>query len=345
MKSLSLRSQSSPWSPRKTRAAGTASVAATTAVALAMALALPGTAHAQQKYPVKPIRVVVAFSAGGTSDVLARLITQGMGDLWGQPIVIEPRPGAGGTLAATIVSKATPDGYTLLATSGSFPISVATGQKLQYDPLKDFAAVGEIGYGTQVIVVSPALGVKTLKEFIAHAHARPGKLLFGSTGALTSTHLSTERFIKAVGIRAQHVGFKGQVEYVIEVVADRVHFGAPGLIVSLPLIKEGKLVPLVVAIPQRSPLLPDVPTAAEVAPGWGRDGSQAWLAPAGTPRAIREQISKEMARNLALPEVKTRLQNMGFFIAPTSPEEHEKNLRSDIEIFSRLVKELGLTAK
>ncbi len=315
------------------------------AVALAAVLALPGMTSAQQKFPVKPIRIVVAFSAGGTSDILARLITQGMGEVWGHPIVIEPRPGAGGTLAATLVSKAAPDGYTLLATSGSFPISVATGQKLQYDPLKDFATVGEIGYGTQVIVVSPALGVKTLKEFIAHAHSRPGKLLFGSTGALTSTHLSTERFIKAVGIRAQHVGFKGQVEYVIEVVADRVHFGAPGLMVALPLIREGKLVPLVTAIPQRSPLLPDVPTAAEVAPGWGRDGSQAWLAPAGTPLAIRQQISREIARNLALPDVKTRLQNMGFFIAHASPEEHEKNLRSDIETFLRLVKELGLTAK
>lgn len=342
---LSPTSLCSPAAPRNTRSAAAARFTAAAALALTAVLTLNSAAHAQQKFPVKPIRIVVAFSAGGTSDVLARLITQGMGEQWGHPIVIEPRPGAGGTLAATIVSKATPDGYTLLATSGSFPISVATGQKLQYDPIKDFSTVGEIGYGTQVVVVSPALGVKTLKEFIAHAHARQGKLLFGSTGALTSTHLSTERFIKAVGIRAQHVAFKGQVEYVIEVVADRVHFGAPGLIVSLPLIKEGKLVPLVVAIPTRSPLLPDVPTAAEVAPGWGRDGSQAWLAPAGTPRAIREQISKEMARNLTLPEVKTRLHNMGFFIAPTSPEEHEKNLRSDIEIFTRLVKDLGMTAK
>ena len=319
--------------------------AAAAAVALATVLALPGTARAQQKFPVKPIRVVVAFSAGGTSDILARMITQGMGEAWGQPIVIEPRPGAGGTLAATIVAKAAPDGYTLLATSASFPISAVTGANLQYDVLKDFATVGEIGYGTQVIIVPPSLGVKTVKEFVAYANARPGKIFFGSTGALTSTHLSTERFRNAVGIRAQHVGFKGQVEYVIEIVADRVQFGAPGLMVALPLIKDGKLVPLVVATPQRSPLLPDVPTALEVAPGWGRDGSQAWLAPAGTPRAIRQQISKEMARNLALPEVKTRLQNMGFFFAPASPEEHEKNLRADIEIFFRLVKELGMTAK
>ncbi len=314
-------------------------------VVLAMVPALPGTARAQQKFPVKPIRVVVAFSAGGTSDILARMIAQGMGEAWGQPIVIEPRPGAGGSLAATIVSKAAPDGYTLLATSGSFPISAATGANPQYDALRDFATVGEIGYGTQVIVVPPSLGVKTLKEFITYANARPGKIFFGSTGALASTHLSTERFRSAVGIRAQHVGFKGQVEYVIEIVAGRVHFGAPGLMVALPLIKDGKLVPLVVASPTRSPLLPDVPAAPEVAPGWGRDGTQAWLAPAGTPRAIRQQISREMARNLTLPEVKTRLENMGFFIAPTSPEEHEKNLRADIEIFSRLVKELGMTAK
>lgn len=345
MKTGSPRSRALLSSLRSLPKTHATAVAAVAAIALATTLILPGAVHAQQKFPVKPIRVVVAFSPGGTSDVLARLIAQGMSEAWGQPIVVEPRPGAGGTLATTIVSKATPDGYTLLATSGSFPISVATGQKLQYDPLKDFATVGEIGYGTQVIVVSPALGVKTLKEFIAHAHARPGKLLFGSTGALTSTHLSTERFIKSVGIRAQHVGFKGQVEYVIEVVADRVHFGAPGLIVSLPLIRDGKLVPLVVAIPQRSPLLPDVPTAQEVAPGWGRDGSQAWLAPAGTPMPIRQQISREMARNLALPEVKTRLDNMGFFIAHATPEEHEKNLRSDIATFSKLVKELGLTAK
>jgi tripartite-type tricarboxylate transporter receptor subunit TctC len=303
------------------------------------------SAHAQQKFPAKPVRVVVAFTAGGTSDILARMITQGMQERWGQPVVIDTRPGAGGTLAATLVSKATPDGYTLLATSAAFPISAVTHTNLQYNALKDFATVGEIGYGTTVIVVSPTLGVKTLKDFIAHANSRPGKFFFGSTGAFTSTHLSTERFRQAVGIRAQHVAFKGQVEYVIEIMADRVQFGAPGLMVALPLIKDRKLVPLVVATPQRSPLLPDVPAAPEVAPGWGRDGSQAWLAPAGTPLNIRRQISAEMARNLALPDVKTRLQNLGFEIAPTSPEEHEKNLRADIATFTRIVKETGLKPK
>ena len=141
MKTLSSRSRSSLVSSRmrrKLHTTGDARISAAAVIALAALLALPGAAHAQQKFPVKPIRIVVAFSAGGTSDILARLITQGMGEAWGQPIVIEPRPGAGGTLAAAIVAKATPDGYTLLATSASFPISAASGAKLPYDPLKDF---------------------------------------------------------------------------------------------------------------------------------------------------------------------------------------------------------------
>jgi tripartite-type tricarboxylate transporter receptor subunit TctC len=211
--------------------------------------------------------------------------------------------------------------------------------------LKDFATVGEIGYSTTVLVASPALGVKSVKDFIAAANTRPGKLLFGSTGALTSTHLSGERARIAAGIKAQHVGFKGQPEFLIEIVTDRVQFGCPGLMVALPLIRDGKLVPLAVATPQRSPVLPDVPAAPEALPGWGRDGSQAWLAPAGTPLAIRQQISKEMGRILAIPEIRNKLQSLGFHVAHASPEEHEKNLRADIEVFSRIAKEAGLKPK
>ena len=310
-----------------------------------VALTMPLTAHAQQKYPVKPIRLVTAFTPGGTTDILARLITPGMTEAWGHPIVLEARPGAGGTLAASIVSKAAPDGYTLLATSAAIVIGAVTSPNLQYDLLKDFSTVAELGNSTTVLVVAPSLGVKTVKEFIALANARPGKLLFGSTGALTSTHLSAERARMAAGIRAQHVGFKGQSEFLIEIMADRVHFGCPGLTVALPLIKDGRLVPLVVATAKRSLALPDTPSAPEALPGWGRDGSQAWLAPAGTSIAIRRQISKEVARNLNLPDVKDRLQKLAFDIMPTTPEEHEKNLRADIEVFARIVKEVGLKAK
>ncbi|HTE14148.1 MAG TPA: tripartite tricarboxylate transporter substrate-binding protein [Burkholderiales bacterium] len=310
-----------------------------------MLTTMPGFAQTQQKFPSKPIRLVVAFTPGGTTDILARLITPGMHEVWGQPVVIEARPGAGGTLAASIVAKAAADGYTLLATSPAFAISAVASSNLQYDPIKDFTGVGEIGYSTSVLVVAPSLGVKTVKEFIALANARPGKILFGSAGALTSTHLGAERFRLVTGIKAQHVGYKGQPEFLIEIVAERIHFGSPGLTVALPFIRDGKLVPLVVATPQRTPALPDVPAAPEVLPGWGREGSQAWLAPAGTPRAIRHQISREMARALALPEVRERLQNLGFQIASTTPEEHDKNLRADIEVFSRIVREAGLKPK
>lgn len=307
--------------------------------------AAPNIGEAQQKFPVKPVRLVVAFTAGGTTDILARLIAPGMHETWVQPLVIEPRPGAGGSIAAAIVAKATPDGYTLLATSAAIVIGAVSSTHAPYDLLKDFAGVAELGYSTTVAVVSPSLGVKTVKEFIALANARAKPLMFGSTGAFTSTHLGGERFRSATGIKAQHVAFKGQPEFLIEIMADRVQFGTPGMMVALPLIRDGKLVPLVVATPQRSPVLPDVPAAPEVLPGWGREGSQAWLAPAGTPLAIRRQISNEVARNLALPQVKEKLLNLGFNIAAASPEEHEKNMRADLELFARLAKESGLKPK
>ena len=316
-----------------------------TLVALGSGVVAPGVLQAQQKFPSKPVRLVTAFTPGGTTDILARLITPGMSEAWGQPVVLEARPGASGTLAAAIVSKAAPDGHTLLATSAAFAITAVANPNLSYDPLKDFVGIAEIGYGTTVLVVAPSLGVKSVKEMIAHANARGKPLLFGSVGALSSTHLNAERFRLAAGIKAQHVGFKGQSEFVIEIVAERIHFGTPGLMVALSFIRDGKLVPLVVASAQRAPQLPDVPAAPEVLPGWGRDGSQAWLAPAGTPRAIRQQISREVARNLALPEVRERLQNLGFQAAPTTPEEHDKSLRADIVLFSRIVKEAGLLSK
>jgi tripartite-type tricarboxylate transporter receptor subunit TctC len=320
-------------------------IAIATLISTGMAGAAPGTLQAQQKFPLKPIRLVVAFTPGGTTDILARMVAPGMGETFGQPLVIENRPGAGGILAATIVAKAPPDGYTLLATSASLPINAVLNDNAQYNPLKDFASVGELGYSTTVLVVTPSLGVKTVKELVTLANSKPVKLLFGSTGAGSATHLSAERFRIAAGFKAQHVGFKGQSEFLIEIIAGRIHFGSSGLIVSLPFIRDGKLVALVVATPQRSPVLPEIPAAPEVLPGWGRDGSQAWLAPAGTPRAIRERISKELARQLAQPETRERLQNMGFNVASTTPEEHEKNLRADIEVFSRIVKEVGLKAK
>lgn len=301
--------------------------------------ASPAQAHA--KYPSKPVRLVVAFTAGGTPDTLARLIGPRLAESLGQPVIIENRPGAGGALAANIVAKAAPDGYTLLATSPGFSVVAALQPNLPYDPLKDFSGIANIGFSTNALVVAPSLGVKSAKELIALGHAQPGKVFFGSAGAGSATHINAERFRLAAGIKAVHVGFKGQPEFLIEIVAGRVHFGMAGLGPAIGLIRDGRL-SLLAVVPSRTPLFPDVPALSEILPSAGRDGYQAWLAPAGTPRAILQQVSKEVARILALPDVRERLQSVAFHIAYGTPEDTDRSLRADIAAFNRLVREAGL---
>jgi tripartite-type tricarboxylate transporter receptor subunit TctC len=318
---------------------------AAAAVAGIMLACVPGVTQAQQKYPVKPIRLVIAFGPGSATDIMSRLVAANISEVWGQPIVYENRVGAGGSLAAAVVAKATPDGYTLLATSAAFPITAALRTDLSYDSTKDFAGVSEIGYGTGVIIVSPSVGVKSVADLVAMAQAKPGFLLFGTAGAGSGTHMSVERFRFAAGIKAQHVAFKGQPEFIIEIMAGRIHFASSGLTVALPFIRDGKLIALVVNRQERSPLLPDVPSIPEVVPGWGRDGALAWLAPAGTSLEIRTRVSEAMRRALALPEVKDRLEKLGFQPTPTTPQEHEKNLRADIEAFTKIGRQIGLRPK
>jgi tripartite-type tricarboxylate transporter receptor subunit TctC len=321
-----------------------ARIATVAAIGVAGAQLL-GLAHAQQKFPSKPIRIVVPFTPGGTSDVLARMIGVKMSENWGQPVVIETRTGASGSIGAGLVAKATPDGHTLLITSAAFTISAALHQNLPYDAVKDFSGVTRLGYSTTALLVPPALGVKTVNELVALAKAKPGYIIFSHAGVGSSTHMSGERFRLAAGITVRHVGFKGGTDAMIEVLAGRVHYAIVGLAASLPHIKEGKLVALALGTPQRSPLLPDVPTIAETLPGYARDGSHAMLAPAGTPRPILNQISREVARIFELPEIKERLKNFDFVAATTTPEEHNKVIRADIETFSGVVKLAGLRPK
>jgi tripartite-type tricarboxylate transporter receptor subunit TctC len=316
----------------------------TAMVALTITACLSGNALAQQKYPAKPIRLIVSFTAGGTPDTLARLLGPRISESLGQPIVIENRPGAGGALAAAIVAKAPADGYTLLAASPGYAINAALSPNLPYDAAKDFSGVANIGYSTVALVVSPTLGPKSVKELIALGHSLPGKFFFGSAGAGSGTHMNAERFRIAANIKAVHVAFKGQPEFLIEIVAGRVHYGVAGLGPAMSLIKENRLLPLAV-LPQRTPLFPDVPALSEILPGAARDGFQLWLAPAGTPISIRQQLNREMARVLALPEVKERLLNVAFQIHHSSPEETERLLRADIASFTKLATDAGMRAK
>ena len=304
-------------------------------------MSIPATA--QQKFPAKPLRIVVAFTAGGTPDTLARIIGQKMSENWGQPVIIENRPGASGAIAAHLVAKATPDGYTLLATSASIAINVAMQTKLPYDTLKDLSGVANIGYSTDALVVAPALGIKSLRDFIAHGRAHPGKLLFGTSGTGTSVHLASEKFTSEAGIKAVHVPFKGLPEALIDIVAGRVHFGLAVLGASRPFIRDGRLVLLAVG-PDRSPLYPDMPAFSETLPGYTRQGSQGLYAPAAVPRAVLIQLSREVGRVLELKDVRERMQEMGFHIAHTLPDETDRLLRLDIQAFTKQVRALGLSA-
>ena len=230
--------------------------------------------------------------------------------------------------------------------AGSIAISAALQPNLPYDPLKDFAGVTQIGYGTQVLVVAPALGVKSVKELVTLAKAQPGKIIFGSQPVGSGGHLSGARFNLAAGIKVVTVAFKGGPEATIEVLAGRSHYTIVSLVVALLFIKDGKLLALAVVNPQRSPLLPDVPALAETLPDFKRsETSNGLLAPAGTPRPILNQISKEVARILDLPDINERLQAVGFVPAPSTPEEYDNIVRAQIETLSKVTRDAGLRPK
>ena len=288
------------------------------------------------RYPNRPIRIVVGSTPGATPDVLARLIGAKLGESWRQAVVIENR--VPGVIGYNAVAKSTPDGYTLLLASPALAIRAVVSTNLPYDTLKDFAGVTEIGFSNVVVVVGPGLGVKSLKELVEFANARPGKV-FNATGVVGGAdHLTAERFKHFAGIKAKHVSFKGSVEALIEASAGRAHFSSTGLAAAMPLIQDGKLIPLV----QYVPMLRNVPVAADVVPGWKPMGAQSIVVRSGTPMAIRQKLSKEVGRILAMPDVRERLSAVAFHITPSTPEEHDKKLRADIAAFAAIVKEIGL---
>jgi len=293
-------------------------------------------ADAADRYPNKPIRIVVGSTPGATPDVLARLIGVKLGESWRQAVVIENR--APSVIGYNVVAKSTPDGYTLLLASPALPIRAVISTNLPYDTLRDFVGVTEIGFSNVVVVVGPGLGVKSLKDLVEFANARPGKI-FNATGVVGGAdHLTAERFKHFAGIKAKHVSFKGSVEALIEASAGRAHFGSTGLAAAMPLIQDGKLIPLV----QFVPVLRNVPLAADVVPGWKPMGAQSIVVRSGTPMAIRQKLSKEVGRILAMPDVRERLSAVAFHITPSTPEEHDKKLRADIAAFAAIVKEIGL---
>jgi tripartite-type tricarboxylate transporter receptor subunit TctC len=304
--------------------------------------AQPGAKGYDQSWPTRPVRIIVAFSPGSASDIIARLLASRLSDLWGQPLVIENRSGAGGSIAYAMAAQASPDGYTLVLVTSSFAINAVLRPNVGYDPLRDFASVVQIGYPTGVLAVSPALGVKSVKALIALALERPGKILFGSSGAGSGIHMSAERFRMVAGIKTTHVAFKGQPEMLVEILAGRVHYGLPSLGPSLAMIRDGRILPLAVLTPKRSPLLPEVPAMIEILPAFRRDVANALMAPAKTPRVIIDKINREVARVLDLPDVKKQMDAIDFVPAPTTPEEFDQVLRGMLVTFEEVARAAGL---
>ncbi len=299
-----------------------------------------------QTFPTKPVRLVNATTAGGQPDVISRMIAQKLSEQWGKPVVVDNRPSAGGVIAASIVAKAAPDGHTLLYVVPNFVIAPALQNNLPYDSRKDFAGVSQVGFSTNVLAASASLGVKSVQELVALAKAQPGKLIYGSGATGTAGHLSGARFSLAAGIKVVHVAFKGGPDAVIEILGGRSHYTVSTMGVALPFIKDNKLLGLAVTTPQRSPLLPDTPSLAEIYGEFKQpETSHGIIAPAATPRAIVNQISKDVHRVLAMADIKSRMQAIAYTTAPSTPEDYDKLLRLQMESMARLVVEAGLKAK
>lgn len=318
----------------------------TTALAAIAAIgALLGAAsQAQDGYPNKPIRVVVPFAAGSTTDIIARAIADKMGQSMGQTLVVDNRGGASGTIGQQAVATATPDGYTIMIHSSSHTVSPSTFAKLPFDTLADFAPVTPISSTPNVLVISPNKGIRSVPELIARAKANPGTLNFASAGQGSATHLNAEKFKMAAKIDATNIPFKGSGEAVSEVLSGRVDYYFSPISPVIGQIKDGQLLALAVGSPKRATALPDVPTTAEA----GVPGSEfnfwiGMMAPAKTPRAVINRLHDEVVKALATPEVKERFLKLGADAWTLKPEQFDAYIRDEIKTNAALVKAAGLT--
>ena len=315
-----------------------------------MALTIFGMAfHAgaanDHAYPDKSIRVIVGFSAGGAVDLAPRIIGEKLTETWNQPVVTENRPGAGGGIAAQMVAKAAPDGYTLLSVSAAHVILPALSATDLYD-LKDFTGVTTTISVPAVLVVNPSLGVKSVRDLVAMAKAKPGELTFSSGGFGSGTHFAAELFKSLAAIDVRHVPYRGIPEATTEVVANRIDFTFSPLSSALPLIHTGQLVALAVAPATRVAALPDMPTLAEAGvAGYRWDSWFGLLAPAQTPLAIVKVLNREIVRIVDLPDVKKRWESLGAEAMSLTPEEFDKYLLEQSALVARLVKAANIRTK
>ena len=306
-------------------------------------LALSAGGAGAQTWPTKPLRAVVPVAAGSSTDIIPRVVFEHLSMQLGQPIVVENRSGAGGTIGTAFVARSGPDGYTILATGSVHTISQSVYSKLTYDPARDFAAVVPLGISPNVLVVAPGKDFKTVGDLVAAGKAKPGALNFSSVGIGTATHLSAERFLSSAGVNAVHIPFKGGAEAMSEVMAGRVDFffGPVGLVLAQ--VREGKLVALAVNGTKRAAALPDVPTTLEA--GIANAEYPIWFGlflPAKTPREIVDKLHRETLKALQEPKTRERLAALGVDPMVMTPNEFDAHVQKEIAFNAALVKEIGL---
>ena len=307
-------------------------------------VALTWTASAfAQSYPVRPIRYIVAQAPGGSSDTLARIITQRASEGLGEPIVVDNRPGATGIIGAEVVAKANPDGYTLLQAATSHATNPAMQTKLPYDSVRDFAPVSLLSQQPNIFIVHPSLPVRSLKELITYAKARPGQLNYGSSGTGGSQHLAGELLKSMTGIEMVHVPYKGSPPALVDLLAARIPVMSSTMPPVLPHVKSGKVRALAVTSARRSPAVPDVPTVSESGvPGYEAIAWQGLLAPAGTPKTVVARLNAEFVRVLKQSDVAAKLTDQGYETVASTPEWFTAYLKSEIAKWSKVIRAAGI---
>ena len=313
---------------------------------LAVALLLAtGAAGAEEKFPVKPIRMLVPFSAGSVTDFVARMLGQKLTESWGQTVVVDNRPSAGGVVASEMLLNAAPDGYTLMLVSVGHAVNASLYSKLPYDTVRDFAGITLVADVPTALVVTPALGLKTVKDLVDLAKSKPGQINYASAGIGSGAHMNAEQFKLATGINIVHVPFKGTPEAPTNVMGGSVQFFFSPITGAVTLVKGGKITALAVSTKDRSPVLPDLPSASEVGiPGFEFNLWTGLLGPGKLPKDIKDKLNREVVRILGMPDIKERLLTQGATPHPMTTQEFDAFIKNEVERLAKVVKASGARA-
>jgi tripartite-type tricarboxylate transporter receptor subunit TctC len=310
---------------------------------LGMLALTSGNASGAQPYPSSPMRIVVPFPPGGGTDILSRLLAQKLNEAFGQPVVVENRAGAGGTVGSAVVAKAPADGHTMLIVPAGYAAYSSLYKQLSFDPARDLAPVSRLAAGPLTLVVHPSLPARSVKELIALAKKQPGDINFGSPGAGTLPHLSAELFASLSGIKMVHIPYRGAGAAVTDVLAGRVPVYFMNILQSLPLIQAGKLRALGVTTPERTPIAPEIPSIAESGlRGFDMTNWYGLMVPAGTPREVIGKLNAEVTRILRLPELKEQLAKGGMTMVASTPEQFREFLERETAKFARIIESAGI---